>query len=174
MCPSILAPWGRACAPSFATAATRWFGLDLGAGFFRGQASGIVMDWTAAALFGACGVAAAMLGSVAPARDAARTPPALALKAGDVDIEWGRGRSVWLGVAALVAGAGATLLPPIDDLPLFGYLAIALLLLGTLRLLPHLSAALLAVLPRPRAPAASAVRTAPRARLPARSPGASR
>jgi putative ABC transport system permease protein len=122
---------GLALGFAIATLATRWFGLDLGAGFFRGRAPGIVMDWTGAALFGACGVAAAMLGSVAPARDAARTPPALALKAGDVDVEWGRGRSMWLGAAAWVAGAGATLLPPVHDLPLFGYLAIALLLLGT-------------------------------------------
>jgi len=144
---------GLALGFAIATLATRWFGLDLGAGFFRGRAPGIAMDWTGAALFGACGVAAAMLGSVAPARDAARAPPALALKAGDVDVEWGRGRSVWLGVAACVAGAGATLLPPVHDLPLFGYLAIALLLLGTLGLLPALSALLLAGVPRPRAPA---------------------
>jgi putative ABC transport system permease protein len=146
---------GLALGFAIAWTATRWFGLDLGAGFFRGRAPGIVMDWTAAALFGASGVVAAVLGSVAPARDAARTPPALALKAGDVDVEWGRGRSAWLGVAALIAGAIATRLPPVHDLPLFGYLAIALLLLGTLRLLPHLSAALLALAPRPRAPAAA-------------------
>jgi putative ABC transport system permease protein len=44
------------------------------------------------------------------------------------------------------------LLPPIHDLPVFGYVAIALLLLGTLRLLPWISTALLALVPRPRAP----------------------
>jgi putative ABC transport system permease protein len=146
---------GLAAGFGVAAAATRWFGLDLGAGFFRGRAPGIAMDWTAAALFAACGIAAAILGSVAPAREAARTPPALALKAGDVDAGWGRGRSIWPGLLALLAGAGATRLPPIRDLPVFGYLAIALLLLGTLRLLPHVSAALLAVLPKPRAPAAA-------------------
>jgi putative ABC transport system permease protein len=40
------------------------------------------------------------------------------------------------------------------DLPLFGYAAIALLLLGTLGLLPFVSALLLSILPAPRAPAA--------------------
>lgn len=138
-----------------ATLAIRWFGLDLGAGFFRGVAPTVDMDWIGGLLFGACGVAAAVLGSYGPARDAARSEPAAALKSGDVDLAWGTGRRAWHGVAAVAAGATLTLMPPVFDLPLFGYAAIALILLGTLRLLPHLSAAMLAVVPPPRAPAAA-------------------
>jgi putative ABC transport system permease protein len=59
---------GLAAGYAIAAAATRWFGLDLGAGFFRGQAPGVSMDWIAAAWFGAAGVVAAALGSYAPAR----------------------------------------------------------------------------------------------------------
>jgi len=134
-----------------ASLAVHWLGLDLGAGFFRGEPPAIDMDWLAALAFGACGVAAAMLGSLVPAREAARAAPATALKAGDVDVDWGRGRRVWPATVALAAGALFTLLPPVFDLPLFGYASIALLLLGTLRLLPDASSLLLAAVPPPRA-----------------------
>jgi putative ABC transport system permease protein len=146
---------GIAGGTAIARAATHWFGVDLGAGFFRGQAPGIAFDVPAALLFAACGVAAAALGSLGPAREAARAMPAAVLKAGDVDLEWGRGRRPSLAVATLAAGALLTLAPPVFDLPLFGYLSIALLLLGTLRLLPQLSSALLVAIPVPRAPAAA-------------------
>ena len=149
---------GLAAGWAIASLTTRWLGLDLGAGFFRGRAPGIAIDWNAAVLFGLVGIAAAMLGCVVPAREAARASPAIALKAGDVDVEWGRGRSAWPGVAALLLGALATLPPPVLELPIFGYGAIALLLLGTLRLLPYLSSVLLAAVPAPRAtPAALAL-----------------
>jgi putative ABC transport system permease protein len=149
---------GLAAGWAIASLTTRWLGLDLGAGFFRGRAPGIAMDWNAAVVFGLVGVAAAMLGSVVPAREAARASPAIALKAGDVDVEWGHGRSAWPAVAALLLGALAALLPPVLELPIFGYGAIALLLLGTLRLLPYLSGILLAAVPAPRAtPAALAL-----------------
>jgi putative ABC transport system permease protein len=42
------------------------------------------------------------------------------------------------------------MLPPVAGLPLFGYLAIALLLVGTLILMPRLALLVLAVLPTPR------------------------
>ena len=55
------------------------------------------------------------------------------------------------GTVLLVVGALITLLPPVAGLPVFGYLAIALLLLGTLLLLPSIAALVLAKLPSPRA-----------------------
>ena len=79
---------GLAGGLALAAAAIHWFGLDLGAGFFRGVAPSLDMDWWAAAAFGAAGIAAAMLGSYAPAREAARASPAAALKSGDVDVDW--------------------------------------------------------------------------------------
>jgi putative ABC transport system permease protein len=50
----------------------------------------------------------------------------------------------------LCVGILVALLPPIAGLPLFGYLAIALLLVGTLLLLPAIAALALAVVPLPR------------------------
>jgi putative ABC transport system permease protein len=146
---------GLAGGLALAAVAVRWFGLDLGAGFFRGAAPSLDIDLWAALGFGAAGVAAAMLGSYGPAREAARAAPAAALKSSDVDVDWARGRGPWLGVAALALGAAFTVLPPVFDLPLAGYAAIALLLLGTLRLLPYVSSILLRMWPAPRAPAAA-------------------
>jgi putative ABC transport system permease protein len=99
------------------------------------------------------GVAVAILGSLIPALAAARASPASALRAGDEERGFTRLRRAWPGLAAIAAGIIASLLPPVAGLPLFGYVAIALLLLGSLTLLPRIAPLLLAVVPTPRAPA---------------------
>ena len=53
----------------------------------------------------------------------------------------------------MALGAAATTLPPVAGLPLFGYAAIALLLVGTLMLMPRVAVVTLSWLPFPRAPA---------------------
>jgi putative ABC transport system permease protein len=126
------------------------FGADLGAGFFRGVAPRASFDPAAALVFGLLGIAVAMLGSFVPAREAARAMPAAALKAGDEQQAFVRLRNPAPGLGLLASGLAFTLLPPVAGLPLFGYAAIALLLIGTLLLLPRLAAAVLAVVPAPR------------------------
>src|SRR5206468_2656924 len=59
------------------------FGAELGGGYFRGLAPSAVLDWPALALFFSLGIFAAVLGSLAPALEAAGAEPAPALKAGD-------------------------------------------------------------------------------------------
>ena len=133
-----------------AQAAVRIIGPDLGSGYFRGAAPALdIAPWAAALCF-ALGVAAGVLGSVAPALEAAHAAPAQALKAGDEERALSRLRPVWPGVVALLAGAVVAFLPAIDDLPLFGYAAIALLLAGTLLLLPALTALTFSLLHPPR------------------------
>jgi len=130
--------------------AVRWVGADLGSGYFRGTMPALAVDpWSLAAFF-ALGVAAAVLGSFVPAWETAHAAPALALKAGDEQRALARLSSPWPGLAVAAVGALATLLPPVAGLPLFGYLAIALLLVGTLMLMPRLALLVLAVLPVPR------------------------
>ncbi len=142
---------------ALAVAALRAFGGDLGAGFFRGVPPSVAIDPIALVIFGALGVAVAVLGSVIPALEAARAAPAAALKAGDEQAAFRPLLRASHGVALLVAGALAALLPPVANLPLFGYLAIALLLFGTLLLMPRMAAFLLAHVPTPRSvPAALA------------------
>ena len=94
-----------------------------------------------------------MAGSFAPALETARASPAQALKAGDEERAYARLRPVAPGLAVMALGAVATGLPPVAGLPLFGYGAIALLLVGTLMLMPRLTVAALSLLPTPRAPA---------------------
>lgn len=142
---------GLAAGYGLAFAVLRVFGADLGAGLFRGAAPQIAFEPGAALVFAALGVAVAMAGSLAPAREAARAAPAAALKAGDEQQAFARLRSPLPGLALLAVGAAATLVPPVGGLPLAGYGAIALMLIGTLLLLPRIAALVLARVPAPRA-----------------------
>jgi len=130
--------------------AVRTVGLDFGAGYFRGLAPVLSADPSALVLFFCLGVTIAVLGSLAPALEAARAAPARALKAGDQERAFARLRRFWPALVTLAVGASATLLPPIAGLPLFGYAAIALLLIGTLMLIPRIASILLAAAPIPR------------------------
>ncbi|MDQ6917313.1 MAG: FtsX-like permease family protein [Pseudomonadota bacterium] len=142
---------GLAAGFLLAQIAVRTVGADLGAGYFRGVAPTLSLAPLALAIFFCLGVLIAVLASLVPALEAARAPPAVALKPGDDERAFARLRPAWPGLATIGAGAAAAFLPPISGLPLFGYLAIALLLVGTLMLMPRISVTLLAVLPLPRA-----------------------
>src|SRR5258706_604252 len=115
------------------------FGAELGGGYFRGLAPSLVLDWPALALFFSLGILAAVLGSLAPALEAAGAAPAPALKAGDEERALRRLRPVWPGIAVLLAGAALIRAGPVSGLPLFGYGAIALLLIGTVMLMPRIA-----------------------------------
>jgi putative ABC transport system permease protein len=138
--------------------ALRLFGADLGAGYFRGVAPRIAFDGVAALAFVLFGVLAAAAGGVPPALEAARARPAAALKAGDVERALVRLRTPWPGFLCLILAAALVAMPAVDGLPIAGYAAIGLLLLGALALLPRLVQVLLNALPRPPfAPAALAL-----------------
>jgi putative ABC transport system permease protein len=131
-----------------AWAALHWFGGDLGAGYFRGASARVVFQPGAALGFFGLGLIAACLGSAVPARNAARAAPAAALKnAGDVldprqPVAW------WPAVVLMMAGAAASLLPAVAGLPLFGFMAIALMLTGGVVGVPWFARTLLAPLAR--------------------------
>ena len=149
---------GLASGYLLAVAILRIFGADLGAGLFRGVAPEVAFAPAAALLFGTLGIAVAALGSLLPAREAARATPATALRAGDDEEAFAKLRSPLPGLALLAVGAVAAAFPPCPGLPLFGYASIALLLFGTLLMLPRIASLLLARVPPPRAaPAALAL-----------------
>lgn len=141
---------GIAAGIALAAGALRILGADLGAGFFRGELPQLVIEPVAALAFTGLGIAFAVLGSALPAHDAAHAAPAAALKAGNEETAFARLRHPGIGVLLLGAGALATLVPPIGGLPFGGYAAIALLLFGTLLLLPQIAAWTLAQVPMPR------------------------
>ena len=122
-----------------AVAALGLLGGDLGSGFFQGVRPTLAFDARDAAIFFALGVAAAIVGGWMPARDAAGSPPALALKSGSgLDHDASRAPA-WPGLAML-AGAGVLLpLPTIDGISLGAYVAIALLLLAAVLLKPRVA-----------------------------------
>src|SRR5260221_6665598 len=115
------------------------FGAELRGGYFRGLAPSPVLDWPALALFFSLGILAALLGSLAPALEAAGAEPPPPLYAGDEERALRRLQPVWPGIAVLFAGTALTQAGPVSGLPLFGYGAIALLLIGTVMLMPRIA-----------------------------------
>jgi putative ABC transport system permease protein len=118
------------------------FGGDLGSGFFSGVKPRLHFDPLAAVIFYMLGLTVTLLGSAAPAREAAKAKPALALKAGSEDSALSRLANPWPALLCLASGGLFAGLPPVFDLPVFGYLAIALLLVGGIALMPRLSASI--------------------------------
>ena len=122
-------------------------GADLGAGVFRGLYPQLAFQVVPALFYFAAGVAIAVLGALFPALDAARTAPARALKAGDEQELYRQAFAIRPGLVLLGAGVLLALLPPVGGLPLFGYAAVACLLLGAIALMPRIADATFRVAP---------------------------
>ncbi len=129
---------------------TRYLGADLGSGQFRGLQPVISADPLGLALFALLGVATALAGSLVPALEAARAPAAQALKAGDEQSVFERLRPALPGVLVVMLGAALTQGPPVKGLPIFGYFAIACLLVGTVMLMPRFAALCFGAMPAAR------------------------
>jgi putative ABC transport system permease protein len=123
------------------------FGADLGAGYFRVVSPALHIAPVTLAAYWLLGTAFAMFGSAMPAIEAGRRAPALALRAGDEEEGLKKSNAVWAGAALIALGLVMTQAPPRNGLPVFGYTAIALILLGTLLVMPWLASASLQRLP---------------------------
>jgi putative ABC transport system permease protein len=155
---------GLAVGYALAAAALHFFGGDLGGGYFPGVRPSVQFAPVAAMVFFLLGCGVALLGSASPAWEAALAKPAQALKSGSEDIALAKLATPWPAVACLVLGAAFTQLPPLFDLPVFGYLAVALLLIGAIALMPRLAAWLFSALSA-AVPKAGTVTTLSLARL---------
>ncbi len=133
---------GLAMGYGIAAMALRLFGGDLGGGYFPGVQPTVQFSAPAAAAFFLLGLAAAILGCASPAWEAARARPAQALKSGSEDVALSKLATPWPALVFLAAGIGFTQMPPLFELPVFGYLAIALLLIGGISLMPRVTALL--------------------------------
>ena len=141
---------GLALGYGLARLVVRAAGGDLGAGVFRGVTPEVVIPPLATALFFAAGVAIALVAGWLPALDAARAAPARALKSGDEQQMFEKVVSVWPGVVLVAAGAGLAQLGPLGGIPVFGYAAIALILVGGILLMPRAATVLLGLAGMPR------------------------
>jgi putative ABC transport system permease protein len=142
---------GLAFGYGLAYAALRAFGGDLGAGAFRGVFPQIGFSFLPALLYFLGGVLVALAGAFVPALDAARTPAAQALKAGDEQAIFQRVRA-WPGVMLVAAGALLAQLGPVRGIPVFGYASIACLLVGSIALMPVVSGLVFRAELSPRSP----------------------
>jgi len=130
---------GVAAGYALAAAVLRLFGGDLGAGYFAGVQPTVQWAPVAALAYFALGLGVALLGGLAPALDAARARPAVALKAGTDETALRPLTRPWLGLTCLALAGAMTFAPPVLELPLVGYLSIALLLVGAIALMPRLA-----------------------------------
>jgi putative ABC transport system permease protein len=131
---------GIAAGYALAAAALAFFGGDLGAGYFPGVKPTVVFTPVAACVFFCLGLGVALLGCAAPAWEAARARPAVALKAGNDETALAKLARIWPALACLALAAACAFAPPVFELPLFGYFAVALLLIGGIGLMPRLAA----------------------------------
>jgi putative ABC transport system permease protein len=137
---------------ALAIGAVRAWGADLGAGQFRNLFPTLQFSPLGALAYFVAGIAVSVLGALLPARDAARTPPARALKAGDEQAMFTRASPALPGILLLILGALLAYLPAVNGLPLFGYAAIGCLLIGSIALMPRVSRSVFDLLPLPRSP----------------------
>jgi putative ABC transport system permease protein len=128
---------GIALGYGLAAAALSMFGGDLGGGYFPGVRPTLAFSPIAALIFFSAGAGVALLGSWSPAMEAARAKPAAAMKAGSEDLALAPLAVPWPAITAIALGAVFTVLPPVSGLPVFGYLSIALLLVGSIALMPR-------------------------------------
>ncbi|WP_371861511.1 FtsX-like permease family protein [Pseudoduganella armeniaca] len=131
---------GIAAGYGIAAAALHFFGGDLGAGYFAGVQPTVQFTPIGALVYFTLGVGVALLGCAAPAWEAARATPAVALKSGAGEVALARLAPAWPALACIAVAAALTQAPPVFELPLFGYLAIALLLIGGIALMPRIAA----------------------------------
>jgi putative ABC transport system permease protein len=131
---------GLALGYAMASGALHFFGSDLGGGYFPGVQPQAGFEPLASALFLTLGVAVSVVGSLAPALEAARARPAAALKAGAEEGALARLATPWPALICLLAAAALTQLPPWFDAPIGGYVAVALLLIGGIALMPRVTA----------------------------------
>ncbi|HZZ12946.1 MAG TPA: FtsX-like permease family protein [Paraburkholderia sp.] len=139
---------GLALGYAMASGALRFFGSDLGGGYFPGVQPAVGFEPVATAIFMALGIVVSVAGSLAPAVEAVRARPATALKAGAEEGALARLATPWPALACLVAGGAFTQLPPWFDAPIGGYVAVALGLVGGIALMPRVTAAVFGVASR--------------------------
>lgn len=131
---------GAALGYALAWGALQWLGGDLGAGYFQGTRPVLAIAPGTTLLFMLLGAGAAVLGAWVPALAAARAQPAQALKTGSLHDSTGAGPPPAIGGGLLAASVLLLFAPAVHGIPVFGYLAISGLLMGTLMLTPAIAA----------------------------------
>jgi putative ABC transport system permease protein len=133
-----------------AAAILKYLSADLGNGQLRAAEASLHAAPLQMLAFLAIGIFVAGTGAWMPARNAAHQSPARSLKGGDGDYAVVARTSWRAGVALLLLGSALAWVPPVAGLPVFGYAAIAALLLGAVLLVPTATMKGLGLAPRTR------------------------
>ena len=132
---------GIALGTALAALSLRFLGGDLGGGYFSNVAPALRWSTGAALIYGALGLAAALVGGWWPARQAQRLPPAQTLKGLGQAARTGSG--YWLSLGLIALGVVLARAPAVFEIPLAAYMSVGLLLIGGITALPWLIALLL-------------------------------
>jgi putative ABC transport system permease protein len=129
----------------------RMVGGDLGSGYFGGgdRPTLLFAPW-AALTFAGLGIAAALIGSLLPASQAARMAPTISLRALGDGIDPRRRPAILPALLLAMAGLVCALMPAVRGMSLFGYLSVGLLLAAGIAAMPWLARLLIAPLARRR------------------------
>ena len=141
---------GLALGVGLAAGALKLLGSDLGLHGGASSSTELLFNQpllAPAAVYGALGLAAALVAALAPALTVRRIAPALVLKG--LGLPAGRTLPAWAGLALLALGTALAALPPWgQDTPVAAYLSMLCLLLGGIALVPALVRGLTAALAR--------------------------
>jgi len=122
-----------------AVVAINLLGGNLGGNFFPGIQPSIFFSLPDVLLFFIIGLSVTVVGAILPAKELASANQASALKSGSEDGVMNRARRSRAALICLFTGILLTQLPPVSELPIFGFMAIALLLIGGIALMPGLA-----------------------------------
>ena len=132
---------GMALGTALAALSLRFLGGDLGGGYFSDVAPALRWSTGSALIYGALGLAAALVGGWWPARQVQRLPPAQTLKGLGQAARTGNGH--WLSLGLIAMGVVLARAPAVFEIPLAAYVSVGLLLIGGITALPWLIAWLL-------------------------------
>jgi putative ABC transport system permease protein len=138
---------GIAIGLALAKAGLQHLGGAIGLGYYESSTPQLDVRYGELAAFCALGIVVAIVGALRPAIEAARVPTARALKAGDVADAKPRAHGVAL-LALFTTAVAVLFVPPLEGIPLPGYVSIALLLVGAVVAMPIVVRSVLQVLPR--------------------------
>ena len=132
---------GVALGAALAALSLRFLGGDLGGGYFSNATPALRWSTGSAMIYGALGIAAALVGGWWPARQAQRLPPAQTLKGLGQTAHTSHGH--WLSLGLIALGIVLARAPAVFEIPLAAYVSVGLLLIGGITALPWLIALLL-------------------------------
>ncbi len=100
--------------------------------YLPSHAAEIEFHWDRTGPWFVLGLGLSIASALIPARDAATTPPTIVMRRGSYDLKVFRGnrKLTQSGLAVFLLAALCSQLPPVARFPFFGFLAVALLILG--------------------------------------------